>query len=282
MADGRWDVLGTTRDNEKRDFMSSQGIKSFIFDEKKPLADPKLFLENVTHMVISVPPGDEGDPVYLNHAADILKIPTLKWVGYLSSTVVYGDRQGEWVDESSEPRPGSQRGTRRLKAENQWLSLHTKNNLPVHVFRLAGIYGPGRSAIDSCRAGIARRIHKPGHAFSRIHVDDIVNVLLASFEKPSPGSIYNLCDDVAAPSHEIISYACRLLGIMPPPMESFDEVDMAPMARSFYADNKRIRNDKIKKELGVDLLYPDFKSGLEACLDAESSVAAMTGKGFID
>lgn len=279
---GGWDVAGTTRDLEKKAYMQQQGIRSYIFDYKKPLADPKLFFRDVTHILISTPPDDDGDPVFLAHADDILRISTLEWIGYLSSTVVYGDRGGEWVDENSEPRPNSKRGSRREKAEQQWLSLYAKHGAPVHIFRLAGIYGPGRSALDSVRAGIARRINKPGHVFSRIHVEDIVNILLASFAHPHPGAIYNVCDDLAAPSHEIISYACNLLGIYPPPLESFDEIDMAPMARSFYADNKRIHNDRIKKELGVTLLYPDYKSGLEACLGAENETAAMTRGGFIE
>jgi nucleoside-diphosphate-sugar epimerase len=220
----------------------------------------------VTHLLVSTPPDDHGDPTFLMHADDILALPTLKWVGYLSSTGVYGDRDGGWVDESSEVRPTSKRGSRRAKAEDQWMSLFFKNGLPVHIFRLAGIYGPGRSALDSVRAGVARRIDKPGHAFSRVHVDDIVQVLIASMNKPNPGAIYNIADDNAAPSHEVIAHACELLGLAPPPLIPFDEADMVPIARSFYADNKRVRNDRIKNELGVELLYPDYRSGLAACL----------------
>jgi nucleoside-diphosphate-sugar epimerase len=264
-----WSVAGTTRDLDKRESMKQNGVKAYVFDYRKPLADPSYFFNNVTHLLISTPPSDDGDPVYLVHADDILSIPTLKWVGYLSSTAVYGNRGGEWVDESTELRPTSIRGSRREKAEQQWLSLFTKNNLPVHIFRLAGIYGPQRSALDSVRAGVARRINKPGHVFSRIHITDIVNVLEASMSNPSPGSIYNVCDDMPAPSHEIISYACELLGIVPPPLESFDETNLAPMARSFYQDNKRVSNDRIKTELAVDLSYPDYIKGLEACLEAE-------------
>ena len=165
-----WSVAGTTRDLDKRQSMKQNGVKAYVFDYRKPLADPSYFFNNVTHLLISTPPSDDGDPVYLVHADDILSIPTLKWVGYLSSTAVYGNRGGEWVDESTELRPTSIRGSRREKAEQQWLSLFTKNNLPVHIFRLAGIYGPQRSALDSVRAGVARRINKPGHVFSRIHM----------------------------------------------------------------------------------------------------------------
>lgn len=272
---GGWTISGTTRDPEKKALMKKRGIKAFVFDYEKPLNDPQLFFKDVTHLIISTPPGDAGDPVFLMHAEDILNIPTLEWIGYLSSTSVYGDRNGGWVDETSELRPNSRRGTRRARAEGQWWSLFEQNDAPVHIFRLAGIYGPGRSALDSVRAGVARRIDKPGHAFSRIHVDDIVQILLASMHQPRPGAIYNLADDCAAPSHEVIRHACELLDLTPPPLLKFHEADMAPIARSFYADNKRVHNDLIKQELGVTLKYPDYRLGLQACLDAEQKAAEM-------
>ena len=165
-----WSVAGTTRDPEKREALRARGIETHLFDYECPLPDPLYVLRDTTHLVISTPPGDEGDPAFLMHAEEILQLPSLQWVGYLSTTGVYGDRDGEWVDENSEIRPNSKRGSRRVKAEEQWLSLFEQEGLPVHVFRLAGIYGPGRSALDTIRAGVARRIEKPGHAFSRIHV----------------------------------------------------------------------------------------------------------------
>jgi nucleoside-diphosphate-sugar epimerase len=269
-----WRIAGTTRDADKKAQMQENGIRAFLFDYRKPLNDPQLFLKGVTHLLISTPPDDDGDPTYLMHADDILAIPTLKWIGYLSSTGVYGDRAGGWVDEQSEIRPGTKRGSRRARAEEQWMTLFFKHALPVHIFRLAGIYGPGRSALDSVRAGVARRIEKKGHAFSRIHIDDIVNVLLASIAKPNPGAIYNLADDNAAPSHEVIAYACELLGLKPPPLIAYEDADMVPMARSFYADNKRVRNNRIKDELGVVLKYPDYRAGLQGCLDYERAVSS--------
>jgi hypothetical protein len=265
---GGWKISGTTRDPEKRAILNDRGIQAHIFDLNMPLADPSI-LKGTTHLLISTPPDDEGDPVFLEHAQDILNIPTLQWVGYLSTIGVYGDRQGEWIDESAEIRPSSKRGSRRAKAEEQWYSLFESHKLPVHFFRLAGIYGPGRSALDSIRAGIARRINKPGHAFNRIHVEDVVQVLIASMEKPNPGSAYNLSDDQAAPSHEVIEYACGLIGRPVPPLLPFDQTDMSPMVLSFYKDNKRIINDRIKNELGVNLRYKNYKEGLKACLDAE-------------
>ena len=155
------------------------------------------------------------------------------------------------------------------------MSLYKSSGLPVHIFRLAGIYGPGRSALDSARAGISRRIHKPGHAFSRIHVDDIVQVLMASMANPAPGAVYNVADDNPAPSCEVIEYACHLLGIAAPPLVPFEEADLAPINQSFYRENKRIRNDRLKNELGVNLFYPDFRAGLDACMESEQRAAAM-------
>lgn len=275
MQRGDWAVAGTTRDNEKRKTLKERGIDAYLFDFDTPLVDPLYILDGTTHLLISTPPGDDGDPVFLAHAQEIAKIPTLEWVGYLSTTGVYGDREGEWVDEDSEIRPSSKRGSRRARAEEQWLSLFEQYDLPLHIFRLAGIYGPGRSALDSVRAGVARRINKPGHAFSRIHVEDIVQVLTASMDRPHPGAAYNVADDLAAPSHEVIQYACELIGRAPPPLIPFDEADMSPMALSFYKDNKRIKNDRIKTELGIELKYKDYKEGLKACLEAEEYAISL-------
>lgn len=266
---GGWSLAGTTRSAEKKTRLNAQGIKTQYFDFEKPLVDPIGLLKDVTHIVISTPPDDEGDPAFLMHARDILELPNLEWVGYLSTTGVYGDRNGEWVDETAEVRPTSKRGDRRAKAEAQWLSLFHSHQLPVHVFRLAGIYGPGRSALDTVRAGVARRINKPGHAFGRIHVEDIAQVLEASMNSPSPGEIYNTCDGNPAPSHEVIQYACDLLKRPAPPLVDFEDANLAPITRSFYMDNRRVKNDKIKSDLGVDLKYKNYKEGLEACLQAE-------------
>jgi dTDP-4-dehydrorhamnose reductase len=266
-----WTVGGTTRDEERRRELLSRRIRARIFDERVPVVDTETLFNRFTHLLISTPPNDDGDPVFNLHAHEFANLPNLKWVGYLSSTGVYGDRGGAAVDESAETRPISKRGSRRELAEQQWLSLYEEYGVPVHIFRLSGIYGPGRSALDSVRAGVARRIDKPGHKFNRIHVDDIVQTLLASFEKPNPGSIYNLADDMPVPSHEVIAYACELLGRPVPPLIPFEEADLAPIAQSFYKDNKHVLNNKIKTELGVRLKYPDYQSGLEGCLAAEEN-----------
>lgn len=275
LEEGGWEISGTTRDEEKIATLDERGIRAHIFDYERPLLDPHDILKGTTHLLISTPPDDEGDPAYNIHAPDILKIPTIEWVGYLSTTGVYGDRGGGIVDETGELRPTSKRGTRRAAAEEQWLSLFHSNGLPVHIFRLAGIYGPGRSALDSVRAGVARRINKPGHAFGRIHVEDIINVLQASILKPQPGEIYNVIDDMPAPSHEVIEYACQLLNRPVPPLVDFEEANLAPITRSFYMDNRRVQNHKIKQALGVQLRYENFRKGLEGCLEAENYAVSL-------
>lgn len=272
MQQGDWKILGTTRDPEKRRDLLRRGVKSYLFDYEHPLGDPHFILDGVTHLLISTPPGDDGDPAFINHGDAIAACKSLEWVGYLSSTAVYGDRDGGIVTETSEIRPTNKRGSRRALAEDQWQSLRVSYGLPLHIFRLSGIYGPGRSALDSVRAGVARRINKPGHAFNRIHVEDIVQSILASMANPNPGAAYNLADDNPVPSHEVIAYACELLGLEIPPLLDYNETDMAPIARSFYKDNKRVKNDKIKQELGVSLKYPDYRKGLEACLAVEEAL----------
>ena len=265
-----WKISGTTTDPEKRDYLEGLGIQASLFDGMTPVMDHNASLFNATHLLISVPPGNNGDPVVSLHAIDILeKMPKLEWIGYLSATSVYGNQDGKWIDEQTPVAPASRRGSLRVRAEEDWLSLFRSDHIPLHIFRLAGIYGPGRSALESVRSGLAKRIDKPGHVFNRIHVEDIVQVLIASINKPNPGSIYNLADDVPSTSHEVISFACDLLGITPPPLVKYDQEELAPIVRSFYKDNKRIRNDKIKSELGVNLLYPDYKQGLQACFDLE-------------
>lgn len=266
---GDWLIAGTTRDKDKKEKLRAKGIQAYLLDRDFPLGDPLYILKGTTHLLLSVPPDSEGDPVYRMHANDIARLETLEWAGYLSATSVYGDRNGGWVDETSEARPSSIRGSRRAKAESQWQDLRARANIPLHIFRLAGIYGPGRSALDSVRAGIARRIDKPDQAFSRAHIDDIVQVLLASMDAPDPGNIYNICDDYPSPSHEVIEAACNLLGVEPPPLVPFEQASLPPIAMSFYRDNKRVRNNKIKDALGVLLRYPDYETGLKGCLEAE-------------
>ena len=259
-----WQVAGTCRSAEACARCSAEGIEAHRFDGSAPPADAGRWLEGATHLLTSVPPDEDGDPVLRQFGEAIAAAEGLRWIGYLSTTGVYGDRGGGWVDEDTPPAPNSPRSRRRAEAEQAWLELWRAHGRPVHVFRLAGIYGPGRSAIDQLRAGTARRIVKPGQVFSRIQVADIANVLLASMARPNPGAVYNVCDDEPAPAHEVVTYAAALLGIEPPPEQPFEDAGLSPMARSFYADNRRVRNDRIKRELGVRLHYPSYREGLRA------------------
>lgn len=259
-----WRIAGTLRDPARIAALRDAGVEAYLFDGDRPLDDAAGALAGSTHLLSSVPPGDDGDPVIAAHGADIVACRSLRWVGYLSTTGVYGDRQGGWVDEDSELAPSGARGRRRVAAERAWLALHREQGVPVHVFRLAGIYGPGRNALASLRRGTAKRIDKPGQVFSRIHVEDIAAVLEASIARPAPGRAYNVCDDDPAPPQAVIAYAAELLGLPPPPLVPFAEAELGPMARSFYRDNKRVANRRIKDELGVRLRYPDYRAGLKA------------------
>jgi nucleoside-diphosphate-sugar epimerase len=254
-------VAGTTRDREKAETMLTRGIEAFPFDGESPLGDGAL--DDATHVLVSIPPDQAGDPV-LRQARRALEEARPLWIGYLSTTGVYGNRDGGRVDEGSALRPTSERAHRRVQAELAWLRFGEESGLPVHAFRLAGIYGPGRSVLDDLRAGRARRIDKPGHVFSRVHVDDIAAVLAASIAHPRAGAIYNVCDDEPAEPRAVVEYAAGLLGISPPPLTPFDPAALSDMARSFWADCKRVDNSRIKRELGVVLRYPDYRAGLEA------------------
>ncbi|MFQ5773423.1 MAG: SDR family oxidoreductase [Kiloniellaceae bacterium] len=264
-----WRIAGTTRGVDKAAALRAAGIEALPFDRGRPLDDPAAALAETTHLLSSVPPDERGDPVLDHHGADIARCAGLAWAGYLSTTGVYGDRAGGWVDEDSALAPTGARGRRRAAAERAWLALRHDRGVPVHVFRLAGIYGPGRNALAAVRGGAAKRIDKPGQVFSRIHVEDIARVLEASMARPNPGRAYNVCDDDPAPPAEVIAYACALLGVAPPPLVPFSDAELSPMARSFYRDNKRVSNRRIKEELGVSLAYPDYKAGLTAILAHE-------------
>ena len=265
MAQG-WTVRGTTRSAEKQAELARQGIETAIFDGETPLADPAV-LDDVTHLLASVPPGPDGDPVLRHHGDDLAdRADNMTWAGYLSTTGVYGDRGGDWVDETATRTPATERGQRRVAAEDGWCALWRAAKLPVHLFRLAGIYGPGRNALETVRTGRARRIVKPGQVFSRTHVTDIAAVLAASIARPNPGAAYNVCDDDPAPPQDVILHACELLGVDPPPEIPFEEAELSDMARSFYAESKKVSNTRIKVELGVRLAYPDYCAGLAALL----------------
>jgi len=265
-----WRVEGTCREPQRRAELEALGYAAHFFDREHPLADLSEILAEATYILLSIPPDAGGDAVADLHGSDIARLPHLRWLGYLSTTGVYGDRQGEWVDESSDLTPSGERGQRRVAAEEAWLDLWRNKGVPTHLFRLAGIYGPGRSALDTVRQGRAQRIDKPGQVFSRIHVADITQVLRASMAAPHPGTAYNVCDDDPAAPAEVIDFACRLLGVEPPPLVPFEKAQLSPMARSFYAESKRVDNRRIKDELGVELLYPSYRTGLTRLLEEGS------------
>ncbi len=265
LPDG-WRILGTTRSAEKARTLAAQGIEARVW----PGADLTEALSQATHLLISAAPGEAGDPVLAALREQITAAAAhVRWAGYLSTTGVYGDHQGGWVDEATPLTPATKRGKLRVAAEADWQELAQDNGLPLHIFRLAGIYGPGRGPFAKVRAGTARRIVKPGQVFSRIHVEDIAQVLAASIARPDPGAIYNLCDDDPAPPQDVIGHAADLLGLPLPKAVDFERADLSPMARSFYAESKRVRNDRIKEDLGVRLIYPSYRDGLAAMLDDE-------------
>ena len=271
LRDEGWHVSGTVRDAARIAGLAREGIEAEVFGSDAAAS----LLSQATHVIDSIPPVPGEAPLPLVcHADAVSLLEDLRWLAYLSTTGVYGDRQGNWVDESDEAAPATERGARRLAAEQAWLIMHERYGLPVHVFRLAGIYGPGRGVLEQVRAGKTRRIIKPGQVFSRIHVDDIVATLKASIARPSPGAIYNVCDDEPESPATVTEYACRLLGVTAPRPVALAEAGLSAMAASFYADNKRVSNRKIREELGVRLRYPSYREGL-AALTVSSSPSSV-------
>ena len=267
LEDG-WQVAGTCTSAEKQAALRKVGIAAHLF--RRGEATDAAALGGATHVLSSVPPDEFGDPVLDAFAAEFAgRAGAFRWVGYFSTTGVYGDSGGAWVDEASDLSPTGSRGQRRVRAEAEWFMLHSEAGLATHIFRLAGIYGPGRSPLDQVRDGTAHRIDAPGQVFSRIHVDDVVAVLRASMMKPSPWRIYNVCDDEPASPAEVVEFAAQLLRVEPPPLVPLAQAELSEMARSFYADNKRVRNARIKDELDVRLRYPNYRAGLAAVLAAE-------------
>lgn len=249
-----WTVEGTSRQNPNH----------LLFTGQAPLDE--AILKNYNSFLISIPPTENGDIVLQQHKDFFLRHKDqIHWIGYLSATSVYGDHQGNWVDEKSPTHPSSTSGRNRLLAEQQWLDLYKKAGLPIHIMRLSGIYGPERNVLTAIMRGNAPIIYKKDHVFSRIHVDDICQVLHSSLTTPNPGSIYNLADDEPASSADVMIYGYGLLNKTPPALIPFDQAQLSPMALDFYSDHKRINNSKIKEELGIILHYPHYRDGLKSC-----------------
>ena len=260
-----WTVTGTSRSATGAGAVAAAGYRALVFDGTAQL--PAGALDGVSHVVVSAPPDAAGDPVLRVCADDLIAhARDIGWLAYLSTTGVYGDRGGAWVTEDAPLTPNTERGHRRLAAETAWLALLEQHQLPVHIFRLAGIYGPGRNQLLSVLDGTAKRIVRQGQVFSRIHVEDIATVLEASIAKPHPGRAYSVCDNEPCPPQDVVAYAAELLGQPAPPAIAFEDATLSPMARSFYADSKRVSNRRIREELGVRLAYPTYREGLAALL----------------
>ncbi len=267
-ADDFAPIAGTTRRPARARALAAAGFSAVPFDR----AD---VIDGATHILVSTPPGADGDPALAAFGDAVAALPAVLWIGYLSTTGVYGEQHGGRVTEDDPPRPGAPRSQRRFAAERAWLAFGEAHGLPVQVFRLAGVYGPGRNPLARLRAGTARRIVKPGQVFSRIHVEDVVQVLRASIAQPAPGRIYNVADDEPSSQADTVAFAARLLDVAPPPAEPFESADLSPLARSFYAECRRVDNGRIKRDLGVALRYPTYRDGLSAL--AASGAAAVGG-----
>ncbi len=255
-----WRVIGTGQTADGARAIAAHGYEAIVFDGSAPSDALRAALGSATHLLISAPPDASGDPLLRYHADDLQR--TLSWISYLSTVGVYGDHGGAWVDETTAPKPVSTRSRWRLAAEQSWLALAQRTGLRVEIFRLAGIYGPGRGPLESVRKGTARAIVKPGQVFNRIHVEDIANVLAAAIARPAAHAIYNVSDDEPAPPQEVLAHAATLLGLPPPPSVEFATADLTPMARSFYSECKRVSNARFKEALGTALVYPTYRDGL--------------------
>jgi nucleoside-diphosphate-sugar epimerase len=255
-----WQIIGTTREADKLAAMRAEGVEALFWP-----CDLTQACARATHILASAAPDENGDP-FLQTARSQIEASAAEWLGYLSTTAVYGDHAGAWVDEDTPVTPQSLRAVLRVLAEKQWLALSP----PAHIFRLAGIYGPGRGPFQKVREGTARRIIKPGQVFSRIHVEDIALALEASLNQPNPGRIYNVCDDDPAPPEDVIGHAAALLGLPVPPEVPYEAAELSPMARSFYGESKKVSNARLRHELRVDLRYPTYREGLAELLRRET------------
>lgn len=259
-----WQITATSRHLPKRKEMKRLGINAYDFTDSALESE----LEKADYLLSSIPPSKLDDTV-LRHYGDVIASHQWEWIGYLSTTGVYGDHQGEWVDETTPVKGSNERTRKRVVAERKWMSLYEDNKHPVHLFRLAGIYGPGRGVVTKLKSGMSQRIYKKGQVFSRIHVQDIAHALYASMLKPSPGAIYNVCDDEPEASHEVVEYAAKAMGLEVPPLVDWQEASMSEMAKEFYSSNRRIHNERIKALLpNGEWLYPTYQQGMMADIKA--------------
>lgn len=261
-------IIATARNEQKAAALEAMGIQPLRLDLQDAAARLREQLPRSIHVIISAAPDANGDPALREHGGAFADLPKQVRIVYLSTVGVYGDHAGAWVDEATPCKPVSARSKARLDAEDAWRDFATGQNINLHLLRLAGIYGPGRNAIDNLRSGTARRIIKPGQVFNRIHVDDIAGAIAACFrtglsEALRTGAhVWNVADDEPSPPQDVVDHAARLLGLEPPPAIDFNSAQLSPMARSFYGENKRVSNRAMKEVLGVQLKFADYREGL--------------------
>ena len=261
-----WEIIGThTKLPYKFKFKDYKNVKRYEFDNF--LINKEILIKDTTHILLSIPPNENGDLVYLNLRNILKKEKKLRWLGYLSTTGVYGDHKGRWVDENSKLLTKNVRSKNRILSEKQYLSLYLKDNLPIHIFRLPGIYGPKRSILNRLKSGNVQIIKKKKHFFSRIHVEDIASCLFKSIEQPTPGEIFNITDDYPSSSEEMTLYAAKLLGKPTPTQIELDSSEIGEMVKSFYLENKKVSNKKVKKLLDWKPKYKNFKLGLNSIIN---------------
>lgn len=263
-----WDVTGTVRSAEKAAELSRDGIRTLVFGGFAVSSALAKAVAEADAVLVSVQPAEDGDPALGPLRGVLMAAPNLRWIGYLSTIGVYGDQGGAWLDETTPPAPTNARTRQRVAIEQAWLQLGRDSGKPVQIFRLSGIYGPGRNAITKLRAGTANRLVKPGQVFNRIHVDDIAGVLMASLAQPRQGAIYNVTDDEPGPPQDVVTFAAELTGLEPPPEIPFEQATLSPMAASFYGESKRVSNALVKRELGYPFRYPTYREALRALAEA--------------
>lgn len=258
----KWRICGTSRSKTKDKYCDIIDYKKFAIEKA---------LKTSTHILISIPPNDQGDIVFQDFKNLIKEHTHIKWIGYLSSTAVYGNHNGAWVNENTITNPSTKRGINRRLAESQWLQFGKENNVSVNIFRLSGIYGPNRNAILQVKNGNALSVYKEGQVFSRIHISDIAQIIESAMEKTLKNEIFNLADDYPCSSIEVNSYATNLLGLPELEITNYKEVNLSEMAKEFYSDNKRISNQKIKDILNIKLKFPTYRDGLNQLFTDEYS-----------
>jgi nucleoside-diphosphate-sugar epimerase len=263
-----WRVTGSSRTETTAMANRAQGYEGLVLTSDTPVTALVEALSSVTHILISAAPTTDGDPIIGRLTKARAKLPKLSWIGYLSTVGVYGNHDGGWVDEDTRPKPSSRRGKLRLKAESDWHSFEGKHGIAVQVFRLPGIYGPGRNAFERLQAGMARRINKPGQVFNRMHVDDIAGALLAAMRGSGRDcAVFNLVDDLPAAPQDVIAFAAERMGVTPPLEVAYEAADMTDMARSFSGESKRVSNKRMKEMLDYEPMYPTYREGLAAIWD---------------